>query len=433
MAGLVYAREYPVGAIPQEGPLRFGLPLLVIIAVVAGARFPRARTYAHLGALAVFGLSSVWSLEAFAMTSATLAAVVGAEVVITAPGQRTARLKRWLLGAILACAGAHAVLALGTLAASGELPDWGRYVAFLHTFFAGDQSDITYDFARFSPALAVAAGYLIAAAAVVLFVRERPDLARREPATVLALVGASAYGIALFYYFVNRSAPHVLAYVCLPLLLTSTIWVGLLLRSRDFLPRALLTGTIAFAFAVSALLVAVAWSSIGPRFERSALAHAPPGGSGLRAALERLWDFPPISPQTPAGERMLARYLPGEDRSVVLVQPSTLTELLMRSGRSNRLPLANPVEDGFAPEASLPVLRASVHEQLEDGDRLLLDDAALAVVREDPDSEVSRRYALGAATTPLQVEVLREIDRRFLLRPRVRRDGFVVVELEARS
>ena len=250
---------------------------------------------------------------------------------------------------------------------------------------------------------------------------------------MLALVGASAYGIVLFYYFVDRSAPHVLAYVCLPLLLTRTIWVRLLLRSRDFLPRALLTGTIAFAFAVSALLVAVAWSSIGPRFERSALAHAPPGGSGLRAALERLWDFPPISPQTPAGERMLARYLPGEDRSVVLVQPSTLTELLMRSGRSNRLPLANPVEDGFAPEASLPVLRASVHEQLEDGDRLLLDDAALAVVREDPDSEVSRRYALGAATTPLQVEVLREIDRRFLLRPRVRRDGFVVVELEARS
>ena len=76
VAVLVYAREYPVGAIPQEGPLRFGLPLLVIIAVVAGARFPRARTYAHLGALAAFGLSSVWSLEAFAMTSATLAALV---------------------------------------------------------------------------------------------------------------------------------------------------------------------------------------------------------------------------------------------------------------------------------------------------------------------------------------------------------------------
>ena len=46
---LVLARVYPVGALPQEGPLRFGLPLLLVLATVAAERWPRRAT-AHGGA-----------------------------------------------------------------------------------------------------------------------------------------------------------------------------------------------------------------------------------------------------------------------------------------------------------------------------------------------------------------------------------------------
>ena len=434
VAVLVYAREYPVGALPQEGPLRFGLPLVVILAVVAGARFHRWRALFRGAALVALGLSSIWSIESFGMTGVTLAALVSAEAVLRPPGERAPGLKRWVVLGLLACVCAHVLLALGTLVVSGELPDWGQYFAFLKAFLAGDLGNLTYDFVRFSPALAVASAYLIGAAALVLLVRERPDVARREPATVLALAGTSAYGIVLFYYFVDRSALHVLVYVCLPLLVTCTIWLALALRNRDALPRGLLTGTVASALALSALLVAVAWSSIGPGFERSALAHAPPGGRGLRDALDRLWHFPPVNPHSPAGERMLARHLPGERRSVVLIQPNMITEVLMRSERSNRLPLADPIEDGFIEDERRPGL-VEAAAQLEDGDRLLLDDAALAglaVVREDPDSELLEQLVPGAPTAPLELYALLEIDRRFMLRPVARRDGFVVVELEAR-
>ena len=265
----------------------------------------------------------------------------------------------------------------------------------------------------------------------MLFVRERPDLAARERAMVLALAGTGAYGIVLFYYFVDRSAVHVLVYVCLPLLLSWTIWLAFILRTRDTRPRAV---AIASSLALAVLLVAVAWSSIGPRFERSALAHMPPGGPGLRDALDRLTDFPPVNLNSPKAERMLARHLPGERRSLVLIRPDIITEVLMRSERSNRLPLADPIEDGFTLEERQPGLRAAAAE-LEEGDRMLLDDAALlglAAVKANPGSDLLEQPVPGAATAPLELYALREIDRRFVMRPVARADGYVVVELEAR-
>jgi hypothetical protein len=409
--------------------------MLVILALVAGDRFPRARSLCEGIALTAFGLAAIWSIEAFAMTGATLAALVSVRAALVPAGERFALARRWVVLGLIACVGAHALLALLTLGVSGELPDWTQYLAFLNAFLAGDLGNLTYDFVRFSPALAVAAAQLIGAAAVVLLLWQRPALARREPATVLALAGTSAYGIVLFYYFVDRSAFHVLVYVCLPLLMVGTIWLALILRNRETLPRGVPAGAVAFALALAALLVAVAWPSIGPGFERSALAHAPPGGRGLRGALDRLWDFPPVNPSAPAGERMLARHLPGERRSVVLIQPNMITEVLMRSGRSNRLPLADPIEDGFVEAERRPGLREAA-AGLEAGDRVLLDDAALlglAVVRRDPESELLDQVVPGAPTAPLELYALREIDRRFQLRPVARRDGFVVVELEPRS
>ena len=41
---LVLNRPYPIGGLPQEGPLRFGLPIALILVTVAGARWRRGRT-----------------------------------------------------------------------------------------------------------------------------------------------------------------------------------------------------------------------------------------------------------------------------------------------------------------------------------------------------------------------------------------------------
>ena len=313
-----------------------------------------------LAGLAVVGLSSIWSAEAFASTGVTFAALAAFRAYLHPAGGRLRWLARQAVLAGVACLSAHVLFAAATLAGTGELPDWGQYLAYLDAFLFGRLGDVTYDFTSWSPGLAVGAGYLISAMALLLLVRSRPDFARREKVTLLAITGANAYGAVIFGYLVDRSMDHVVPYVSLPALLIGTLWLSLLLRTPHGLPRSGRTGVLALALSVGVLLVAVAWSSIGPRLEQSALAHVVPGGASTRAALDRLWQFPPFKPTAPAGERLLERYMPGERESLVLAQPDLATEILVRSGRSNRLPIAYPWGDSFVAQERLPGLRDAV-------------------------------------------------------------------------
>ena len=260
--------------------------------------------------------------------------------------------------AVAACVVAHVLLAAATLAAAGELPDWGRYLAYLKEFLFGDVGDITYDFSHWSAGLPVGAAYLASAAAFVLVVRRRRDLVDEERAALIALCGATAYGIALFSYFVNRSADHILPYVSLPALMVGILWLSLLLRGALAESRALRLGGLAFALSVAVLLVSVAWSSIGPRVPRTALAHVVPGGESLGGALDRLWHPAPIEPRAPQGEALLNRYMPGDGRVPIIVTPDLETEILIRSGRANGLGLSYPTEDSFVTAAD-PAARAA--------------------------------------------------------------------------
>jgi hypothetical protein len=433
---LVLNRQYPVGALPQEGPLRFGLPMALILATVAGARWPRHARTAHAAAFGMLALSSIWALEAFALTGGTFVGMACFRAHLLPGGGRLQWLLRQALLGAAACAGAHLLLAAATLVGSGELPDWGQYMAFLRAFLVGDLGNVTYDFSRWSPALAVGAAYLASAAALVLLARRSAGVVRRERVALLAIAGISTYGIFLFDYFVDRSADHVLAYVSLPALLVAALWLSVVLRARASLAPGVATGALAFALSVAVLLLAVAWSSVGGRFEQSALAHVIPGGDTPGSALERLWHFPPLNPAAVEGDRLLERHMPGERRSVVLVQPNVATETLMRSGRANQLPLADPWEDSFVADERVPGLRAAV-AGLRAGDRLLLDEgmlAGLAMVRADPDFGPLEPAAPGSAAAPLQLFTLQEIHERFRLRPIHRSPlGFVVVELAERD
>jgi hypothetical protein len=431
---LVFNRPYAVGTIVQEGPLRFGLPMALVLAAVVGSRWSAHARAARAVGLAILALSSIWAVEAFAFTVPTFLALVGFQAYLLPAGARMRWLARQGALALAACVCAHVLFAFAMLVATGQLPDWGQYLVFLDAFL-GDLGTLTYDFAPWSPALAVGAAYLASAASLVLLVRGRPDIVSRERTTLLALTGITAYGIVFFSYFVDRSASHVLAYVSLPALLAAALWLNLLLRSRESLPRGASAGAVAFALSVTVLLLSVAWSSIGSRFDESALGHALPGGDSPRQALDRLWHFPPIDRRAPEGERLIDLYMPGQRQALVLVKPALANEILIRSGRANRLPLANAVEDSFVTDDRKPHLRDAVAE-LEPGERLLLDAdmrETLGTIRADPTSDVLTRLRDGLSTTPLQAYSLQQIDERFRLRP-VYRDGagFSVVELAVR-
>lgn len=434
VVALIYGLHYAVGALPETGPLRFGLPMALVLAKVIGERWPDRRAVGTAAAFAVLGVSAVWAFEAFAYTVLTFAAITLAEVWLRAPGDRS----RWLLRraalALAACVLAHILLALATLAGTGQLPDWRQYLAYIRSFLLGGRAGIiSFGFADWSPGLAVGAAALASAAAVVLLARRAPDVARRHPATLIALVGASAYTIALLSYTDNRSSTYLLPYVTLPLLIAGSLWLELLLRRRET-PQRIRAAGLAFALAVAVLLTSGAWVSISGNFSETALAHAYPGG-GMGAALHRLWHPPPIDPRAPAGQRLLDRFIPGR-RALILLPtvPDLAVEILMRSGRTSPMFIADPIDDGLVPSVWLPKLRAQV-ARLRAGQRLLIDRSALKVL-----ADLRAHPAVDPTRNPIDLGdqedewLLRAIDQRFAIRP-IHRDpsGLIVAQLAARG
>ena len=430
---------YPIGALLQHGALRFGMPIVLIAAAVLEARRPDRARLARAVQLLTVALSSIWALEAFAYCVITLAGLTLFELGTTAAGRRL-RLLGFRIGQYLAaCVAAHVLFAAITLAVVGELPEWGRYLTTLREFLTGGIGDLTYDFALWSAGLGTAAVLLVSVAAIALVLRRQPDLVAERRVAFVALSGSAAYGIALFSYFVNRSADHILPYVSLPVLMVVTLWIALLLRPSPAIAlaplarRALLGG----AAGVAAVLVAIAWSGAGERFEQSALAHAAPGGDSLRGALERLWDPPELAPGAREGERLLEEHMPDEHVSTVLTSADLGMEILMETGRVNSIPLANPGEDSFVPDLHIDAVTEAVAD-LEEGDLVLVDRPALQVLagyRRDPVNGVAGEQTIvPTGVAYLQREALRMIGERFTLKTvEEGADGIAVAELVERE
>jgi hypothetical protein len=433
---LVYGLQYPVGALLQHGAIRFGLPIGVVLGAVAEARWPRVGTPARGLQLLTVAVASVWALEAFAYTLLTVLAVAAFSVATEPAGERRRDLVRWVVQISAACVLAHVALVAGTLATTGELPDWGWYLNTLRAFLFGQLGDWTYDFSRFSPGFAVGALYLASAAALSLIVIRRPDVIPRRRPLLVAITGMTAWGVALLSYIVNRGADHIIPYVCLPAVALGALWLGLVSCPDLEVSRRGRRASLAIALALSALLVAVAWSSVETRYSQSVLAHAVPGGTPLRTALDRVWNPPALRPEAPVGEQLLDEYMPGEARSIVLTSADLSVEILMRADRGSSVPLGDPWEDSFVPEHHLAPLGQFV-DRLEAGDRMLIDgpgrEAFEGYRREpslDPLVDSGAQSIVPTDLAGLQEWVLREIGERFDLRTLVRTDeGLEVVEL----
>jgi hypothetical protein len=432
---LIYNLPYSVGALPEQGPLRFGLPIAVILAAVAADRWPRRAPITRAGALVTLAVASVWALEAFAYTAFTFGAITLIEAWLRAPGTR----RRWLIAqaarALAACVSAHVLLAGATLVATGQLPDWTQYLAYLQALLlGGKEGSVTYGFSSWSPGLVVGAAEFASAAALVLLVRRAPALARARGTGVIALTGSTAYAIASLSYNDNRSSTYLLLYTSLPVLMAGTLWLWLLLSGTETISHRARRGGLAFALSVAVLMLGAAWPAVGAHFSRSALAHAYPGG-GLRAALHRLWHGPPIDPRAPAGVALLDRFFKGKRALILLPTASDLAiEMLMRSGRASPLFIGDPSQDAYVPSVWMPRVSRQI-AALRPGEPVLVDSAALLVIRELRGHAFSYALEPPVAGGNSQVEwILHQLDLRFRLVPIFEdRQGLIVARLRPRA
>lgn len=430
---LVYGLEYPIGGLLQHGGLRFGLPVPLILFWVAATRLKQGRRFWELAGWAVVGLSSVWALEAFMYVSGAAVSMIALRAAVAEPGRRIATLLRGAGAMVLSWAAFQAVFAIATLAVSGQLPDWGLYLTYLRDFLTGDVGDITYDVPAWSPGIAVGIAWGVAAIALISIVIRNPGWSRQNLPALVSLAGLTGFGIFLFSYFDNRSLPHVLPYLCLPLVLTGAVWLNLILRSGN-LGRWVKGVALASALALSALSVSISMPLASDRAGNTLLAYAVPGGSSARFALERLWNMPEMVEGADQGAALLEEYMPGEDRTPIITRPDLDVAILMRADRANALGITDAKEASWVPGPHIAAIDRAVGE-LAPGDRMLLDEGALESFRQlsrDPQTDPDLLYE-RAALEPIQVRALARIAARFRLTTVARRDGFVVVELEPRN
>ena len=338
-------------AFPSDSPLRFGLSYLMILCAVLAARFPARARPARLAALAVLAISATWSFEAFAYCAATY----GCLVLVEAIWAGTRILRRVLRGAavgLAVSAAAVALFSLMTLIFSGHL-SWGPYFEYIRLYSVGEFSQLPIVF--FSAGPLMAAAIFLSAVTLLWLIREYP----RSLAPLrceFALAGFTGLAIVAFTYYVGRSHPNNLLVLLVPVVALAGLWGQVLLTAPSAWWRTVSAAAIALALA----MIAVAgWPSVELKGKTTALALLPPGGGSLGHSVAYLADNPVLDPRAPVGAALLAQKLPPGAPALVLTEPNLTTEILMRAGRRNLLPISHIPEDVLI-DSSWPRVRAAI-------------------------------------------------------------------------
>jgi hypothetical protein len=382
-------------AFPSDTALRFGLPYLIVLAAVLGARFPARRDLADRVVLGLLAFAAIWSFETFVYCGATYGALVLVEALRSDNGV----MQRVLRGALVGLGvSAVSVLTYSVLALlfNGEV-SWGPYVEYLRLYTADEFGQLPVEL--FSAGPMMGAAVFLGAATLAWLARCRREAI--EPPMWTALAGLTGFAVAIFTYYLGRSHPNNLLILLPPIVALGGLWTHLLL-SR---PAPWRTAGVATLLTAGAMIVVASWPSFEEAWKETALGAFIQGAS-LTDRLERLADNPALDPRAPAVAAMLAEHLPPEEPVAVLTERELTTEILMHAGRHNLLPISNPSEDALI-ASSAGRVRAGA-EDLSPGTLLLISPAEF---------------------NGLQLTALEVLERRFDFEPVASAEGLELVRL----
>ncbi|MGB7589454.1 MAG: hypothetical protein WBM00_12190 [Solirubrobacterales bacterium] len=336
-AGNLFAPLGTYLAFPSDSPLRFGLPYLIILCAVIGARKPARVRVARLAMLVLVAVAAVWSFEAFVYCAATYGVLLLVEAVCA--GTHIVRIVlRGVVKCVAMSAAAVLLFSLFTLIFDGHL-DWGPYVEYLRLYTAGGLGQLPVVFFSTGPLMAAA----IFLSAVTLFWLAHDHPQGIAPPLRAAIAGSTGLATATFTYYLGRSHPNNLLILLIPVVMLGGLWVQVLLMAPNERWRTALIGAIALG---GAMIAVGSWPSVQQKWGDTALALGIPGeGGSLRLSIERLADNPVFDERAPVGVALLASHLPPQAPALVLTEPDLTTEILVRADRRNLLPISHPPED----------------------------------------------------------------------------------------
>jgi hypothetical protein len=419
----VFGEVHSYVVYPSVGPLRFGLPYLVVAAAVAAARWPQHARAMRVGQLVVIAIAAVWSFETYVYTAVTWFALVA----LLAFGPARAGLRvfvRELAVAVAVSVGGVLALTIGTRVLAGAWPDWAGYTAYFSLMSVGEWGHHSLDF--WSPGLLMAAVIFLFAVGVVAVARD--ERVRASGPVLAGLAGFTGLASATFTYFLGESLAAQLPVLLVPLCALGCLWASIFLAPAEQGRRASRVVPIAVALVAAASLFVFSLPVAVPKWHQTAFAQAVPfadghlpgnGGPSLRASLEDLWaGRTPEESIVDNGAKLLQRYDPGDGPALVLVPQvrdriwvgNVTTEILLKVHRIDLLPISNPEGDSLFMSRVWPRVVAAI-DTVPDGTILLtstLQPQAGVPILQRARGELQQRFDFQVLeTTPDGLQVIR--------------------------
>lgn len=344
------------------GPLRFGLPWLLVLLAILRARLPARRRLLGVPMLGVVAVSAVWSFETFVYTIGTALALSLFDSALER-GSRRERIKtgvRRCATVVLVAVAAQALFAIGTRLSAGEWPDLGVYLAFIKIYGWHGFGGFYIPVHAWSLGYLIAAFYFVSLAAVAFILLGRREFVAEERVALTAIWGSSVFGVIAYSYFAGRAHPNNLHHIGPPAIVLAALWTGLLARR---LPRkAILLRVVLFAcmgWAAAALIGEIphpsaAFNGISPIVNHRLSVHL--------GRIGALVDEKPDDPEEIDGETLLNDFALGKAEVPVVLSAQEQTGVLMRAGRANAFSIDDPNQDALIPVQTLRLVAAEIRK-----------------------------------------------------------------------
>jgi hypothetical protein len=390
---------------PNIGPLRFGLPILMLAAgYLRRSKGSPRWAWIEYGFL---GLSSIWSLETFIYCMSIWGFSLAAETWGEARGVFDFLL-RWVWGvvaALAAIAGAFACLYALTYVRAGVWPDWSHYLYFMN-LYSGTFPNLPMDL--WSPWVLLPGAACLGLLASALRTHERRDL----DAGHYFIVGATGAAAAEFSYFIMRSHPTNLSNVAPLFLVLVFYWLDRSWTRPDMGGSARWTA-LPVALFVLASLHWYCLPTIEKRYSQSVLSWMGDSAVDLLrgkapaepTALTQIWaPIPLCGPRVDASLRLIGLY--AKDQKQVAIFTPEMEETYALSGKASPYAIGTPIQDLIGPsygDGPIPVKEGDVMLLYRDKDGGISGPPALqetyAVLLRWVD-DIKRHYAL----VPLEMD-----------------------------
>jgi hypothetical protein len=414
---------------PSTGPLRFGLPWVVILAgtLLARSRVPRRSLEALM--LVTVAVAAVWSIETFLYCFAAYTGVVVIRYAYQpwTTGRRARAIVLRLAAAAAAALVSTGAVSLSVRAVAGAWPDWTSYLDLIVLYTTRGFG--TTLIPAWSPGYLVASIYVGSLLVLVALPRRFAVLYQRELA---AIAGATAFGATAFSYYLGRSVQSNLHHVAIPAVVVLCGWWTLAHSQGVVVRRAHVWGPLLAASFLATSLVVSNAGATRTWLESSSLVHVIRSPEGAFAMARQLLDAHPRDRNRVAvGSALLRRYARSDAPPAVLVRADLLTSVLLAARLGNALPIANGNQDGLLGESALKKVRKKV-DTLPAGtivltERVFMRRPSQSFVSLDP---IRAREQYGDYFISRSFEALRT--RRELHVISRGRSGFVVFELGRR-